>query len=74
MPNSCAEEFDENCSTPICDLSNQTPRSVEDSRYTYTLADINDFSDELGIPWEHDKDIPFGTEAPFIGFLWNLES
>jgi len=73
MPNGCAEEFDEDCSTPICDLSNRTPRSVEDSRYTYTLADIDDFSDELGIPWERDKDIPFGTEAPFICFLWSLE-
>ena len=73
MPNGCPEEFDEDCSTPICDLSNRTPRSIEDSRYTYTLADIDDFSDELGIPWEHNKDIPFGTEAPFIGFSWNLE-
>ena len=73
MPNSCPEEFDEDCLTPICDLSNQTPRSIEDSHYTYTLADIDDFSDELGIPWKHSKDIPFGMEAPFIGFSWNLE-
>ena len=74
MPDGHAEEFDEDCSAPICDLSNRTPRSSEDARYTYTFADIDEISNELGIPWEHDKDIPFRTEATFIGFSWNLES
>jgi len=53
MPDGHAEEFDEDCSTPIRDLSNRTPRSFEDARYTYTFADIDNISDELGIPWEH---------------------
>jgi len=73
MPDDRIEEFDENCSTPILDLSNRTPRSSEDTRYSYSFADIDDISDQLGIPWEREKDIPFGTEAPFIGFLWNLK-
>jgi len=74
MPDGRTEEFDEDCSTPILDLSNRTPQSAEDSRYTYTFSDIDDISDQLGIPWEREKDIPFGTEAPFIGFTWNLEN
>ena len=36
------------------------------------MADIDALSDELGIPWEKTKDIPFSTTVPFIGFLWDL--
>lgn len=36
------------------------------------MADVDKLSSELGIPWEETKDIPFGTEVPFIGFTWNL--
>ena len=74
MPDDRAEEFDEDCSTPIQDLSNQTPKSPEGARYTYAFADIDSISDELGIPWEQKKDITFGSEAPFIGFSWNLKN
>jgi hypothetical protein len=74
MPNDHHEEFDEDCSTPILNLSNQSPRSIEDAKFTYAMADIDQLSDELGIPWEITKDIPFSSEAPFIGFLWNLET
>jgi hypothetical protein len=74
MPNDHHEEFDEDCSAPILDLSTQSPRSIEDAKFTYAMADIDQLSDELGIPWEITKDIPFSTEAPFIGFLWNLET
>ena len=49
-------------------------RSEEDSRYTYCMADIDALSDELGIPWEKSKDIPFSTTVPFIGFLWDLDA
>lgn len=74
MPNDHHEQFDEDCATPIRDLSTQSPRSDEDAKFTYCISDIDDISHELGIPWERSKDIPFGTEVPFIGFLWNLES
>jgi len=33
---------------------------------------VDRLSQELGIPWETSKDIPFASEVPFIGFLWNL--
>ena len=36
------------------------------------MADIDAVSDALGIPWEVEKDIPFGEVAPFIGFSWDL--
>ena len=49
-------------------------RSEEDSKYTYCMADIDTLSDELGIPWEKMKDIPFSTMVPFIGFMWDLDA
>jgi hypothetical protein len=36
------------------------------------MADIDALSNDLGIPWETKKDIPFSSIAPFIGFSWNL--
>ena len=36
------------------------------------MVDIDAVSDSLGIPWEVEKDIPFGEVAPFIGFSWDL--
>ena len=38
------------------------------------MADIDALSDELGIPWEKTKDIPFSSSFPFIGFLWGLDT
>ncbi|CAA7262997.1 unnamed protein product [Cyclocybe aegerita] len=50
-----------------------SPRSDEDRKYTYCMADIDTLCEELGIPWEAEKDIPFQSAVPFIGFLWDLE-
>ena len=36
------------------------------------MVDIDAVSDSLGIPWEVEKDVPFGKVAPFIGFSWDL--
>ena len=36
------------------------------------MADIDALSNDLGIPWETEKDIPFSDVAPFIGFSWDL--
>ena len=52
MPNDHHEEFNEDCSAPILDLSTQSPRSIEDAKFTYAMADIDQLSDELRIPWE----------------------
>ena len=72
MPDGLPEEFDEDASFPILDLSQASPRSPTDAEYSHCLADIDALSLELGIPWESSKDIPFGTLVPFIGFSWDL--
>ena len=66
------EEFDEDCRFPCRDLSHQSPRSAEDSRFTYNFDDIDQISDQLGIPWDHSKDQPFQPSTTYIGFEWNL--
>ncbi|CAA7265210.1 unnamed protein product [Cyclocybe aegerita] len=73
MPNGKLEEFDEDATFPLQDLSNKSARSDEDRKYTYCMADIDTLCEELGIPWEAEKDIPFQSAVPFIGFLWDLE-
>ncbi|KDQ18961.1 hypothetical protein BOTBODRAFT_91579, partial [Botryobasidium botryosum FD-172 SS1] len=74
MPDDRAEEFDEDASFPILDHSATHPRPPEDWDFTYNLVDIDRISEQLGIPWEPSKDIPFSSEPPFIGFAWNIES
>lgn len=66
------EEFDEECTFPCADLSQQSPRPLEDQPYTYNFDDIDTISNKLGIPWERAKDIPFGFSTTYIGFVWNL--
>lgn len=72
MPNDCSEDFDEDVSSPIQDLSLRSPRSTEDASFTYCMDDIDYFSSLLGIPWELSKDRPFSTSPLFTGFVWNL--
>jgi hypothetical protein len=47
---------------------------VEDQAFAYADADIDALSNHLGIRWEPSKTVPFGTEIPYLGFLWNLEA
>lgn len=72
MPDGRVEEYDEDCSFDIEDLSTRSPRSAEDALFTYCFADINQLSEILGIPWELAKDIYFSSRAPFVGFLWDI--
>jgi hypothetical protein len=74
MPDGRVEEFDEDLSFPILDLSATSPRSFEDARFTFCFDDINRLSKTLGIPWELAKDIPFSSCPPFVGFLWDIAS
>lgn len=74
MPDGRPEEHDEDMARPVLDLSANSPRSSEDSSFTCCLDDIDACSEELGIPWEVEKDIPFQEEVIFIGFSWNLNS
>jgi len=68
MPDGRVEEFDEDMSFPIRDLATDRNHG-----YTYDLSDVDHISDQLGIPWEHSKDIGFSSSFPFIGFTWDIE-
>ena len=72
MPDGRPEEFDEDMFFPLRDLSSISPRTADDAHFTYADADIDRVSDELGIPWEHSKTVPFSNVVPYLGFLWNL--
>ena len=72
MPDGRPEEFDEDMATPLCDFSHTSAHSPDDAIFTYADQDIDLLSDELGIPWETSKTIPFGSIVPYLGFLWDL--
>ena len=74
LPSGLAEEFDEDCSTSLRDLSHTSPRPPFDSDFAYADADIDELSSLLGIKWQSTKTIPFGDEVPYLGFRWNLRT
>lgn len=74
MPDGRPEEFDEDMASPIRDLSSVSAHSANDALFTYADEDIDLLSDELGIPWESSKTIPFGSVVPYLGFVWDLEA
>jgi hypothetical protein len=71
-PDGTAAEFDEDASCPFVDFSQISPRSPQDSSFSYCDADIDLLSGILGIPWEPSKTIPFNSQFPYLGFLWNI--
>ena len=73
LPDDQPEEYDEDCSFPIKDLSQRSTRSSYDAKFSYCMADIDFFSAEMGTPWELSKDVPFSSSPLFTGFKWNLE-
>lgn len=66
------EEFDEDCRFPIKDLSKSSPRSEEDAHFSCNILDINEVSDNLGIPWEFLKDKSLTYINLYIGFVWDV--
>jgi hypothetical protein len=72
MPDGRPEEFDEDMSFPLRNLSSLSLRLTDDAQFTYADADIDRISNELGIPWEHSKTVPFSNVVPYLGFVWNL--
>ena len=74
MPNDTPEEFDEDASCPIQDLSSSFSYSTHDANFTYGMSDIDNIFRELGIHWKEAKDIPFRTVVPFTSLLWDLEA
>lgn len=67
------EELSENCSKPLQDHSQRTPRSEHDKLFTFCLQDIDDLSEDLGIIWERLKDQLFSTSTLYTGFIWDIE-
>ena len=74
MPDGHPEEFDEDASFPIADLSRSWRRSPADAEFSCCMSDIDRLSAVLGIPWEASKDIPFASEFPYFGFWWSLDT
>jgi len=74
MPDGCPEEFDEDMATPLSDLSHTAAHSPDDAPFTYTSVDIDLLSEELGIPWESSKMVPFGFVVPYLSFIWDLNT
>jgi len=74
MPNTMPEQFNEDASKPLLDLTSASPRSLHDALFAYCMADIDDISLELGIPWKKEKDVPFQNIFPFTGFSWNISA
>lgn len=74
MPDGRSAEFDEDAKPPFKDFSAVSVREPHDTPFTYCDTDIDHLSDLLGIPWESSKTIPFSSTAPYLGFVWNLES
>lgn len=72
LPNDRVEEFAEDMSKPLRDLSSRRAEE-ESSEYAYSMEDVDAISTRLGVPWERSKDVPFGKVVPFIGFNWDLE-
>jgi hypothetical protein len=72
LPDGSAAEFDEDASCSLADFSQKSPRSPQDSLFSYCDTDIDLLSGFLGIPWEPSKTIPFGSQFPYLGFLWNI--
>ena len=74
LPSGSSEEFDEDCSATLRNLSGSSPRPAVDCTFSYADADIEHISARLGIRWETSKTVPFGPVVPYLGFLWDLDT
>jgi hypothetical protein len=72
MPDDSPAELDEDAAHPIVDYSLTPDRSHLDSLFTYCDTEIDLISQQLGIPWEPSKTIPFSSSVPYLGFDWDL--
>jgi hypothetical protein len=72
MPDDLPAEFDEDTSCALRDWSFDSAHSGLDSVFSYCNADIDALSEQLGIPWESSKTIPFSNVVPVLGFQWNI--
>lgn len=59
-----AEPFAEGMSTPIKHIKDRENGGII---FLCDIAEIDEVSGPLGVPWESSKDIPFSTAVPFTG-------
>ena len=71
MEDDRSEEFDEDNSSPLQDLTTDSPYSC---LFTYDDSAIDRISNHLGIPWEASKTVPFSPVVPYLGLSWDLNA
>ena len=62
------------CHFPCLNLSNHSPHYADNHCFCYNFDNIDQISDQLGIPWDCSKDQPFSHAMTYIGFIWDLAS
>jgi len=72
LPNDKTEEFDEDMTCPLKDMTQSSPRPAHNLEFCYDIRNIDNISNQLGIPWELSKDVPFTSQPTFIGLIWDL--
>jgi len=72
LPDNRLEEFDEDMLAPIRNFPLHARASAADAPFAYSIHDIDYITNELGVPWENSKDVPFSEKVPFAGLLWDL--
>ena len=74
MLDRCLEAFDENMAAPLHNLANASTCPPKNIHFTYTDTNIDLLSEELNIPLELSKMIPFAMFVPYLSFLWDLNA
>ncbi len=69
-PDGTIEEYDNDLSNPILP---QASSIRNEHLFTYSLDDIDDITEPLGIPWSKPKEIPFCSRPEYIGFYWDID-
>ena len=59
---------------PLCNLTKASTHHPDNTSFNYADVDIDLLSEELSIPWELSKMIPFSMVVPYRGFLWDLNA
>lgn len=68
------EEFDEDMSASVKDLSHESPRSEQDMLFSCSIEDVDRVYRALGVPWQPSKDVAFSSVFPYTGFLWDIKN
>lgn len=73
LPDGTSNEFVEDCTCPLRDLSTTSTCSDHDGLFAYADCDIDHISQSVQVPWALDKSFAFAIQQLYIGFYWNLQ-